>query len=347
MDVKGFKQGFKNNSPLAIAKWIYRQKEKEIEKRMHYARIEPESWRSFQMADNFDQWIDRFLHHLAVEKGLSRNTLEAYARDLQGYLAFLAEQKISSLEEGSAEPIMGYFKFLRGKGLSARSAARSFSALRGFYKFLLQDRAISQNPLRRLRTPKAVPRLPGVLTSREVEDLLRQPDPARPLGNRDRAMLELLYATGLRVSELVHLSVNDVNLEVGYVRTKGKGARERIVPIGQAARQTLKEYLEGPRRNWALRSSDATLFLGRGGREITRQGFWKILRKHAQATGIAKRITPHTLRHSFATHLLERGADLRSIQSMLGHVDIATTQVYTHVSREHLKRLHQRYHPRG
>ena len=299
------------------------------------------------MADNFDQWIDRFLHHLAVEKGLSRNTLEAYARDLQGYLAFLAEQKISSLEEGSAEPTMGYFKFLRGRGLSARSAARSLSALRGFYKFLLQDRAISQNPLRRLRTPKAVPRLPGVLTSREVEDLLRQPDPARPLGNRDRAMLELLYATGLRVSELVHLSVNDVNLEVGYVRTKGKGARERIVPIGQAARQTLKEYLEGPRRNWALRSSDATLFLGRGGREITRQGFWKILRKHAQATGIAKRITPHTLRHSFATHLLERGADLRSVQSMLGHVDIATTQVYTHVSREHLKRLHQRYHPRG
>jgi integrase/recombinase XerD len=181
----------------------------------------------------------------------------------------------------------------------------------------------------------------------EVEDLLRQPDPARPLGNRDRAMLELLYATGLRVSELVHLSVNDVNVEVGYVRTKGKGARERIVPIGQAARQTLKGYLEGPRRNWALRSSNTTLFLGRGGREITRQGFWKILRKHAQAAGIGRRITPHTLRHSFATHLLERGADLRSVQSMLGHVDIATTQVYTHVSREHLKRLHQKYHPRG
>jgi integrase/recombinase XerD len=185
------------------------------------------------------------------------------------------------------------------------------------------------------------------LTPKEVEDLLQQPDPVQPLGNRDRAMLELLYATGLRVSELVHLSVNDVNLEVGYVHAKGKGGRERIVPMGQVARKTLKGYLEGPRRNWATRTSNATLFLGRGGRGMTRQGFWKILRKHARAAGIAKRITPHTLRHSFATHLLEKGADLRSVQSMLGHVDIATTQVYTHVSREHLKRLHQKYHPRG
>jgi integrase/recombinase XerD len=299
------------------------------------------------MADNFDQWLDRFLHHLAVEKGLSRNTLEAYARDLQGYLAFLAERGISDVGESSAEPIMGYFKLLRGKGLSPRSSARALSALRGFHKFLMQDRAISQNPLRRLRAPKVASRLPAVLTSEEVEDLLRQPDPAQPLGSRDRAMLEVLYATGLRVSELVHLSVNDVNLEVGYVRARGKGAKERIVPIGRAASQALKGYLEGPRRSWALKSSDATLFLGRGGGGITRQGFWKILRKYAQSAGIHKRLTPHTLRHSFATHLLERGADLRSVQSMLGHVDIATTQVYTHVSREHLKRLHQRYHPRG
>jgi integrase/recombinase XerD len=160
-------------------------------------------------------------------------------------------------------------------------------------------------------------------------------------------MLELLYAAGLRVSELVYLSVNDVNLEVGYVRAKGKGAKERIVPIGGTACRALKEYLEGPRRSWALKSSNGTLFLGRGGRKITRQGFWKILKKHARAAGIQKRVTPHTLRHSFATHLLERGADLRSVQSMLGHVDISTTQVYTHVSREHLKRVHQKYHPRG
>jgi integrase/recombinase XerD len=160
-------------------------------------------------------------------------------------------------------------------------------------------------------------------------------------------MLELLYATGLRVSELIGLSVNEVNLEVGFVRTKGKGAKERIVPIGRAASEALKKYLEGPRRIFALRSGNSTLFLGRGGRGMTRQGFWKILRRHALNAGIRKRITPHTLRHSFATHLLERGADLRSVQSMLGHVDIATTQVYTHVSREHLKSLHQKYHPRG
>ena len=160
-------------------------------------------------------------------------------------------------------------------------------------------------------------------------------------------MLELLYATGLRVSELVGLSVNDVNWEVGYVRTKGKGSKERIVPMGRAASQALKSYLEGPRRLLALQASSENLFLGRSRRRITRQGFWKILKKYALAAGIQKHISPHTLRHSFATHLLEGGADLRSVQSMLGHVDIATTQIYTHVSREHLKRLHQKYHPRG
>jgi integrase/recombinase XerD len=299
------------------------------------------------MTDQLDNWLDRFWDHLAVERGLSRNTLEAYARDLQGYRAFLSEQGVSRVEDSSAEQIMGYSKHLREGGLSARSVARTLSALKGFHKFLLQDGAIQQNPLRRLRVPKVFPRLPSVLTPGEVEELLRQPDPGHPLGVRDRAMLELLYAAGLRVSELVYLSVNDVNLEVGYVRAKGKGAKERIVPIGGTACRALKEYLEGPRHSWALKSSNGTLFLGRGGRKITRQGFWKILKKHARAAGIQKRITPHTLRHSCATHLLERGADLRSVQSMLGHVDISTTQVYTHVSREHLKRVHQKYHPRG
>jgi integrase/recombinase XerD len=182
---------------------------------------------------------------------------------------------------------------------------------------------------------------------KEVEELLRQPDPRQPLGIRDRAMLELLYATGLRVSELVHLSVNDLNLEVGYLRTRGKGAKERIVPLGKAAVAALKDYLTGPRSLYPSRSVNSTLFVRRGGKGMTRQGFWKILKGHARAAGIQKRITPHMLRHSFATHLLERGADLRSVQSMLGHEDIATTQVYTHVSREHLKRLHQKLHPRG
>lgn len=299
------------------------------------------------MVDSLDGWMDRYFHYLTVEKGLSRNTLEAYGRDLRGYAIFLAERGILSVENSSAAEAMGYFKNLRGKGFSARSLARVLSALRGFHKFLAQERATGENLLRRLGTPKVVPRLPTVLNPGEVDALLRQPDPSHPLGSRDRAMLELLYATGLRVSELVHLSLNGVNLEAGYVRIMGKGSKERIVPIGRPASRALGQYLEGPRRRWAARSSSATLFLGRGGRGISRQGFWKILRKYAKAAEINRPITPHTLRHSFATHLLQRGADLRSVQSMLGHADIATTQVYTHVTRDHLKRLHQKYHPRG
>jgi len=299
------------------------------------------------MVDSLDGWMDRYFHYLTVEKGLSRNTLEAYGRDLRGYAIFLAERGILSVENSSAAEAMGYFKNLRGKGFSARSLARVLSALRGFHKFLAQERATGENILRRLGTPKVVPRLPTVLNPGEVDALLRQPDPSHPLGSRDRAMLELLYATGLRVSELVHLSLNGVNLEAGYVRIMGKGSKERIVPIGRPASRALGQYLKGPRRRWAARSSSATLFLGRGGRGITRQGFWKILRKYAKAAEINRPITPHTLRHSFATHLLQRGADLRSVQSMLGHADIATTQVYTHVTRDHLKRLHQKYHPRG
>jgi integrase/recombinase XerD len=299
------------------------------------------------MTDTLDDWIDRFLHHLTVEKGLSRNTLEAYARDLQGYACYLRKGGIAAIQGTSVEQTMGYLRHLRGKNLSARSQARLLSTLKGFYKFLVEERVMEENPLRRLRSPKLAFRLPEVLTPLEVENILRQPDPQKPLGIRDQAMLELLYATGLRVSELVHLSLNDVNLEVGYVRTKGKGSKERIVPLGGAARRSLQGYLQGPRGLIARKSAKPTLFIGRGGRGITRQGFWKILRKHAQAAGIGKRITPHIIRHSFATHLLERGADLRSVQSMLGHVDIATTQIYTHVSREHLKQLHRKYHPRG
>lgn len=299
------------------------------------------------MEKDLDLWIDRFLHHLAVERGLSPNTLDAYARDLQGYTAMVRGRGVSKVEEITAEDSLNYFKAMRFQGLSPRSTARTLSTLKGFHKFLLQEQAIKENPLRRMRSPRVVPRLPSVLTALEVEGLLQQPNPRHPLGIRDRAMLELMYATGLRVSELVHLTVNDVNLDVGYVRTRGKGSKERIVPIGKAAGQALKGYLEGPRRLYPLRSSQPTLFVGTRGKGITRQGFWKILKRYAQAAGIHKHITPHVLRHSFATHLLEGGADLRSVQSMLGHVDIATTQVYTHVSREHLKRLHQKFHPRG
>lgn len=299
------------------------------------------------MENSLDRWVDAYLHYLAVEKGLSQNTLEAYARDLQGYAACLAEQGIQGVEEAGAGQPTAYLKGLREKGLSPRSMARALSALRGFHRFLLQERAVAENPLRRLRTPKVVPRLPSILSFGEVEALLRQPDPTRPRGARDRAMLELLYATGLRVSELVALSVNDLNLTAGYVRTKGKGAKERIVPVGGEACRALHRYLRESRPALLRGSPGGTLFPGRAGRRLSRQGFWKILRGYARSAGIRGRLTPHTLRHSFATHLLEHGADLRSVQSMLGHADIATTQIYTHVSREHLKKVHKKFHPRG
>jgi integrase/recombinase XerD len=298
------------------------------------------------MNESLHYWSDRFLEHISVEKGLSRNTLEAYAHDMKAFTSFLLDQGIQGIGNHTPEYPMNFVKHLRGRGLSPRSVARILSTLKGFYRFLMLEKAITSNPLQKIRTPKTVPRLPSVLNTAEVEELLRQPDLSAGMGIRDRAMLELLYATGLRVSELVDLSVNDVNLEVGYLRTKGKGSKERIVPIGAAAVRALKGYLDGLRRKFASASPSA-LFLGRGGHKITRQGFWKILRKYAQTAGIRKRITPHTLRHSFATHLLERGADLRSVQTMLGHADIATTQIYTQVSREHLKQLHQKFHPRG
>jgi integrase/recombinase XerD len=299
------------------------------------------------MTDSLDDWSDRFLQHLSVEKGLSRNTLEAYARDLKAFTTFLLGQGVKGVENHSHEYSLNFAKHLRGKGLSPRSLARILSTLNGFYKFLMLEKAIAANPLQRVRTPRMIPRLPSVMSTVEVEDLLKRPDVSKAMGVRDRAMLELLYATGLRVSELVGLSVNDVNLEVGYLRTKGKGSKERIVPIGAAAARALRSYLDGPRRDFGATSSASTLFLGRSGKKISRQGFWKILRKYAREAGIKKKITPHTLRHSFATHLLEHGADLRSVQIMLGHADIATTQIYTQVSREHLKELHQKFHPRG
>jgi integrase/recombinase XerD len=285
------------------------------------------------MGENLERWIDQFLHHLAVEKGLSPNTLEAYARDMRGYGLVLRGKGTLEVEKISPEEPLIYLKNLRARGISARSQARVLSTLRGFHKFLLREQAAQENSVRRLRSPRVALRLPSVLTPEEMEDLLRQPDGSQPLGIRDRAMLELMYAAGLRVSELVSLSVNDVNLEVGYVRTRGKGSKERIVPLGNAACRALKEYLEGPRRLHPLQTSRPALFVGRRGRGLTRQGFWKILKRYAREAGVRKRITPHTIRHSFATHLLERGADLRSVQSMLGHADIATTQIYTHVSR--------------
>lgn len=291
--------------------------------------------------------LDLFLHYLAVEKGLARNTLEAYSRDLHAYLDFLEGEGITSFAETSKITAMAFIQHLQKRGLSQRSIIRALVALRGLYGYLSQEGLLEANPLEDMELPRLIPSLPHVLTLQDVEQLLAQPDAETTLGIRDGAMLELLYATGMRVSELCELPTSGLNLEVGFVTVRGKGGKERIVPIGEAAMERARIYLEGSRPAILKGRESPYLFVNNRGGKLSRQGFWKILRTYALKAGITKHITPHTLRHSFATHLLERGADLRFIQAMLGHVDISTTQVYTHVNQEYLKKLHRQYHPRA
>jgi integrase/recombinase XerD len=291
-----------------------------------------------------DILADQFTHHLRVERGLAANTIESYSRDLARYFDFLEKR---SVYPGSASQVdlMEYVSSLAGK-LSARSIARNLSALKMFYRFLVSEGKIENNPARLLSGPKLPRRLPGVLSIEEVERLLSQPDPATWRGKRDKAMLELLYATGLRVSELVNLKITNVNMEAGYVRTVGKGSKERMVPMGAQAREALTDYLNHGRSASLKKRSSSYLFLNPRGKPLTRQGFWKTIKRLGLTAGIKKELYPHSLRHSFASHLLEHGADLRSVQMMLGHADISTTQIYTHVTRERLKRIHEKHHPR-
>lgn len=291
-----------------------------------------------------DRLADQFINHLRVEKGLARNTIDSYSRDLVRFLQFLQDRDRSPLHV-TQDDLTDYMAALKGP-LSARSMARNLSALKSFYRFLLSEGKIKANPARLLNAPKLPRRLPGVLSRDEVERLLSQPDSSNPRGQRDKAMLELLYATGLRVSELVGLKIQNINLEAGYVRTVGKGSKERIVPIGAKAQVALKDYLAGGRVGLLRRRISSYLFLNPSGRPMSRQGFWKNIKRYGRQGAIRKAITPHSLRHSFATHLLEFGADLRSVQIMLGHADISTTQIYTHVTRERLKKIHEKYHPR-
>jgi integrase/recombinase XerD len=294
-----------------------------------------------------EELIDPFLHYLAVEKGLARNTLEAYSRDLNAYLEFLEAEGIASFVETSKVTLMAFIQHLKKRGLAQRSITRSLVALRGLYRYLAQEGHLEVNPLEDMELPRLTSTLPHVLTLQDVEQLLAQPDVETTLGIRDGAMLELLYATGMRVSELCDLPTSGLNLEVGFVMVRGKGGKERIVPIGEAAMEKARVYLEQARPAMLKGRESPYLFLNNRGGRLSRQGFSKILRQYALKAGITKHITPHTLRHSFATHLLERGADLRFIQAMLGHVDISTTQVYTHVNQEYLKQLHRRFHPRA
>jgi integrase/recombinase XerD len=291
--------------------------------------------------------IDEYLNFLAVEKGVSLNTLEAYSRDLNRFIDFVEKRGIQKIGKITSNDIVALLGYLKRGGLVSNSVNRTLAAIRGFYKYLLSEKIIDENPVSNIDLAKVWMRLPDTLSREEVNILLEKPDLKTLLGVRDAAMLELMYATGIRVSELVSLTTNNVNWQMGYLIVLGKGSKERIVPIGRTAFECLNTYLDKARPKLLREGSTNIIFLNRSGKGLTRQGFWKIVRKYAMKAGLMKKVHPHTFRHSFATHLLEGGADLRSVQVMLGHSDISTTQIYTHITRERLKDIHKKYHPRG
>lgn len=290
--------------------------------------------------------LDEHLNYLLVEKGLSPNTLQAYRRDLVKYLRYLDLQGTKPRDATQAD-VLGFIRHLRSKGLSARSAARALVSVRSLYRFMALQGKVGRDPTMNVESPKLPRSLPKSLTYDDVESLLAAPDVKSPLGLRDRAMLELLYATGLRASELVQLRVPDLDLTVGVLTAFGKGSKERPVPVGRQAIQWVTRYIHGARTELCGGQSSDLLFVRRGGKGITRQGFWKIVKRHGRTAGIGAELSPHVLRHSFATHLLEHGADLRSVQLMLGHSDISTTQIYTQVSNQRLTRVYREMHPRA
>ena len=296
---------------------------------------------------SIDVLIDQYLNYLLIEKGLSKATLDSYSVDVIRYQEFLHENGVDRLSDTDTPLILKHLISLRNSGLGTRSRARHLVSIRGIYRFAVQEKRLKHDPSRLVDLPKLSFKLPDVLAVDEVSQLLNTPDTSKPVGVRDAAMLELLYAAGLRVSELVNLKLQDINLEAGFVRVFGKGAKERVVPIGLPAQTKVAFYIENARKAALKNKLSPYLFIARAGKPITRQGFWKLLRRYADQARIHKKISPHSLRHSFATHLLEGGADLRAVQIMLGHMDISTTQIYTHVTRKHLKDLHQKFHPRG
>ncbi len=290
-----------------------------------------------------------FVHFLIVEKGLSRNTILSYERDLKSYLKYLKNvEGLTDLEPVQRLQIVHFLGHLKEQGKSSKTIARHVASIRAFHQFLLREKTVSHDPTVHIESPQLERSLPKVLSLPEVEVLLEAPKLVDHYGYRDKAMLELLYATGIRVSELIGLNMGDVHLTMGFVRCIGKGNKERIIPVGKTAAATLEEYLEKGRPKFAAKQhKDEALFLNLHGKRLTRQGFWKILKRLTQEAGITKELTPHTLRHSFATHLLENGADLRAVQEMLGHADISTTQIYTHVTKTRLKDVYSQFHPRA
>ncbi len=286
-----------------------------------------------------------FLEYLSVEKGLSANTRIAYGRDLRKFFLFLKKRRVDAAQAGEAD-LVAFLHHQSRSGLNARSQARLVSSLKAFYRFLALDGRIKASPAANLASPRMWQSLPKFLSVGQVESLLAQPDSAELRGLRDKAMLETAYAAGLRVSELVGLKPEDLNLDEGFLICRGKGEKERVVPLGVSAVYAVKDYLASGRPRLD-KTASVSLFLTRRGGPFTRQGFWKLLREYAGKAGLQPGLSPHVLRHSFATHLLERGADLRSVQLMLGHSQITTTQIYTHVSRERLRRVYDKYHPRA
>jgi len=294
-----------------------------------------------------DKYVDLFLDYLSVERGLSLNTLVSYRRDLNTYLKFLDAVAKKTISDTSREDIRDFMMHEKDKGLSVNSIARNLAALRTFYSFLAREKLIRSDVSSYIDSPKLWKKIPDILSFDEVDRLIESTDLNKPQGIRDRAILELMYATGMRVSEVSNIKVSDVHMDVGFVRCIGKGKKERIIPLGKKAITAIARYLEKVRPGQLKGSGSAELFLNRSGKKISRVSLWKLVKGYARKVRIKKEMRPHILRHTFATHLLERGADLRSVQEMLGHANISTTQIYTHVTQDRLKAIHKLFHPRG
>ncbi|MFD0711087.1 site-specific tyrosine recombinase XerD [Paenibacillus sp. GCM10027626] len=292
--------------------------------------------------------LQPFIDYLGAERRLSRNTVESYERDLHAFLDYVSEQGAMTVQDVHKHHIALYLHRLKQQGRAVATVSRHIVSIRAFFHYLRKERIIAADPASDVETPKQEKRLPLVLTIAQVERLLHAPDAAAPAGMRDKAMLEVLYATGIRVSELISLELEHVNLPLGFIRCIGSGGKERIIPLGQVAQQALSGYLHGKREKLLKqRRDEQALFLNQLGSRMSRQGFWKMIKKYAQEAGIACEITPHTLRHSFAAHLLENGADLRSVQEMLGHADISSTQIYMQVNKSRIKDVYTKAHPRA
>ncbi len=291
--------------------------------------------------------IDDFLNFLSVERGLAVNTIHSYRRDLAKYTKYISKQNILSIDDVKREHITSFMQKEKDVGMSATSICRRLAAVKMFHRYLVRERLAKEDPTSLIETPKIWKRIPDTLSQAEVEVIIKASQGRGWQAIRDHAILEILYASGMRVSELVDLKVDNVNLDVGYIRCIGKGRKERIVPIGKRAREAVRHYLDGSRRKLIKSNFTPNLFLSRLSKRLSRQSVWKIIKFYAKKANVRKEIKTHTLRHSFATHLLEGGADLRSVQEMLGHSDIATTQIYTHVDKERLRAVHKQFHPRS